>query len=55
MIDDQGIEIMYELYNPMIRDITVLKLEKRLDDELMYLRDAPDEYRYQRRKDKINE
>jgi len=44
VIDDQGLEIMYELYNPMIRDITVLKLEKRLDDELIYLRDAPDEY-----------
>ena len=45
VIDDQGIEIMYELYNPMIRDITVIKLEKRLDDELLYLRDALPEYR----------
>lgn len=44
VIDDQGVEIMYELYNPMIRDITVIKLEKRLDDELIYLRDAPPEY-----------
>ena len=47
IIDGQGIEIMYELYNPMIRDITVLKLEKRLDDELFYLRDALPEYRCQ--------
>jgi len=44
MIDDQGVEVMYEIYNPMIRDITVLKLEKRLDDELYYLRDALPEY-----------
>ena len=36
---------MYELYNPMIRDITVIKLEKRLDDDLTYLRDALPEYR----------
>jgi len=44
VIDDQGVEIMYEMYNPMIRDITVIKLEKRLDDELLYLRDAYPEY-----------
>jgi len=44
VIDDQGVEIMYEIYNPMIRDITVIKLEKRLDDELYYLRDALPEY-----------
>jgi len=43
-IDDQGVEVMYELYNPMIRDITVIKLEKRLDDDLTYLRDALPEY-----------
>ena len=30
----------------MIRDITVLKLQKRLDDDLTYLRDALPEYRY---------
>jgi len=44
IIDDQGVEIMYELYNPMIRDITVIKLEKRLDEEMFYLRDALPEY-----------
>jgi len=44
IIDDQGVEIMYELYNPMIRDITVIKLEKRLDEEMVYLRDALPEY-----------
>lgn len=44
VIDDMGVEIMYEQYNPMIREIVVLKLEKRLDDEMLYLRDAPHEY-----------
>lgn len=39
-----GIEICYELYNPRIQKIEVLKLEKRLDDNLMYLRDALSEY-----------
>ena len=39
-----GIEIRYDLYNPTIHKIEVLKLEKRLDDELFYLRDAPAEY-----------
>lgn len=37
-------EICYELYNPRIQKIEVLKLEKRLDDNLMYLRDALPEY-----------
>lgn len=44
VVDGQGIEIMYELYNPVIQKIEVLKLEKRLDDRLFYLRDAPQEY-----------
>ncbi|XP_076612510.1 large ribosomal subunit protein bL19m [Chaetodon auriga] len=44
IIDNQGIEICYELYNPRIQSIEVLKLEKRLDDNLMYLRDALSEY-----------
>ena len=35
---------MYEMYNPTIQEIEVLKLEKRLDDELYYLRDAPQEH-----------
>lgn len=41
---DLGVEIIYELYNPTITKIEVLKLEKRLDDNLAYLRDAPPEY-----------
>lgn len=32
------------MYNPRIQKIEVLKLEKRLDDNLMYLRDALPEY-----------
>jgi large subunit ribosomal protein L19 len=35
---------MYDLYSPVLQKIEVLKLEKRLDDELLYLRDAPAEY-----------
>ncbi|XP_075719957.1 large ribosomal subunit protein bL19m isoform X2 [Rhinoderma darwinii] len=44
VIDGQGVEIRYELYNPLIQDIAVLKLEKRVDDMLLYLRDALPEY-----------
>ncbi|XP_072913342.1 large ribosomal subunit protein bL19m [Hemitrygon akajei] len=44
IIDGQGIEICYDMYNPQIQQIEVLKLEKRLDDNLMYLRDARPEY-----------
>merc|ERR1719354_1011282 len=32
------------MYNPSVQAIEVLKLEKRLDDNLMYLRDALPEY-----------
>ncbi|XP_029451906.1 39S ribosomal protein L19, mitochondrial isoform X2 [Rhinatrema bivittatum] len=39
-----GVEIRYDLYSPRIQEIQVLKLEKRLDDNLMYLRDALPEY-----------
>jgi hypothetical protein len=39
-----GVEISYELYNPTITKIEVLKLERRLDENLAYLRDAPPEY-----------
>ena len=39
-----GVEIRYEIYSPQIQKIDVLRLEKRLDDQLFYLRDAPVEY-----------
>ncbi|XP_063529506.1 large ribosomal subunit protein bL19m [Cydia strobilella] len=44
VIDHQGIEVRYELYDPTIQNIQVLRLEKRLDDKLLYLRDALAEY-----------
>ncbi|XP_077147649.1 large ribosomal subunit protein bL19m [Ranitomeya variabilis] len=44
IIDGQGVEIRYEIYNPLIQEIQVLKLEKRVDDALFYLRDALPEY-----------
>ncbi|XP_067012947.2 large ribosomal subunit protein bL19m [Anabrus simplex] len=44
VVDNQGVEIKYEMYDPTIQKIEVLRLEKRLDDELFYLRDALPEY-----------
>ncbi|XP_071641497.1 large ribosomal subunit protein bL19m [Temnothorax longispinosus] len=44
VVDHQGIEVLYELYDPAIQKIECLKLEKRLDPHLRYLRDAPAEY-----------
>lgn len=32
------------MYSPLVQKVEVLRLEKRLDDELLYLRDAPPEY-----------
>ena len=39
-IHQTGVEIKYEMYSPLLQSIEVLRLEKRLDDELLYLRDA---------------
>ncbi|KAH8329774.1 hypothetical protein KR074_004277 [Drosophila pseudoananassae] len=44
VIDHQGIEVIYELYDPTLQKVEVLRLEKRLDDSLFYLRDALPEY-----------
>lgn len=44
VIDGLGCEVRYDLYNPLLLSIEVLKLEKRLDDSLIYLRDALPEY-----------
>lgn len=44
VIDHQGVEILYDMYDPTIQKIEVLRLEKRLDDRLYYLRDAAPEY-----------
>ncbi|KAF7993473.1 hypothetical protein HCN44_010068 [Aphidius gifuensis] len=44
VVDHMGIEKEYYLYDPTIQQIECKRLEKRLDDELLYLRDAPPEY-----------
>uniref|UniRef100_A0A914WX57 Large ribosomal subunit protein bL19m n=1 Tax=Plectus sambesii TaxID=2011161 RepID=A0A914WX57_9BILA len=44
VIDGLGVEIKYDLYNPSILKIETLKLERRLDSDLSYLRDALPEY-----------
>lgn len=44
VIDNQGIEVSFDMYDPSLQKIDCLRLEKRLDDELFYLRDAPLEY-----------
>lgn len=44
VIDYQGMEIQYEMYDPTIQKVEVLRLEKRLDENLFYLRDALPEY-----------
>ena len=38
IVEGQGVEFMYHMYSPTIAKIEVLRLEKRLDDELYYLR-----------------
>ena len=43
-IGTEGVEIRYPIYNPTIRAIECLKLEKRLDEHLLYLRDAEPEF-----------
>lgn len=36
--------MLYELYSPLLHKLEVLKLEKRTDAHLLYLRDALPEY-----------
>lgn len=40
VIEGEGYEIMYHLYSPTIQSIQVLRLEKWVDTDLRYLRDA---------------
>lgn len=40
VIDGHGFEVMYHLYSPIIQKIEVLRLEKWIDTDLRYLRDA---------------
>lgn len=44
VVEGQGVEFMYEMYNPTLVKIEVLRLERREDEELLYLRDAPHKY-----------
>lgn len=44
VVDGQGVEFLFDLYSPTVHKVETLKLERRLDDELHYLRDAPQEY-----------
>nr|CAG4635108.1 EOG090X0F2L [Alona affinis] len=44
IVDRQGVEILYEMYCPLIQKIECLRLEKRLDESLLYLRDAAPEH-----------
>ncbi|CAG0888745.1 unnamed protein product [Cyprideis torosa] len=46
VVEGEGVQIKYEMYNPTIQQIEIIRLEKRLDDHLTYLRDAPAEYSY---------
>ena len=39
-----GVEIKYDIYCPLILSIETLRLEKRLDPHLMYLRDSLPDY-----------
>ncbi|KAL3317262.1 mitochondrial 54S ribosomal protein YmL19 [Cichlidogyrus casuarinus] len=41
VVDTMGIEYEYMMYSPKLQSIKVLLLEKRLDENLLYLRDAP--------------
>lgn len=44
VINGIGVEMMYELYSPAIKEIKVLKLERRRRAKLYYLRDKPLKY-----------
>lgn len=43
-IQGESYEIEYQLYSPKIANIEVLKLERRLDNDLNYLRDCDPKY-----------
>uniref|UniRef100_A0A914C5E2 Large ribosomal subunit protein bL19m n=1 Tax=Acrobeloides nanus TaxID=290746 RepID=A0A914C5E2_9BILA len=44
IINGLGVEIMYDLYSPDIQKIEVIRLERRLDNDLSYLVDAQQQY-----------
>jgi len=44
VIEGMGVEFMFDLYSPTLKEVEVLRLEKRLDEELYYLRDCDPKY-----------
>ncbi|CAL1527193.1 unnamed protein product [Lymnaea stagnalis] len=44
VVDGLGVEIFYQMYSPTLHSIEVIRLEKRLDDRLYYLRNCPLEH-----------
>lgn len=44
VIDGVAVEMMFELYSPALKEIKVLKLERRRRAKLYYLRDKPLKY-----------
>ena len=44
VINGMGVEMMFELYSPALREIKVLKLERRRRAKLYYLRDKPQKF-----------
>ena len=44
VLDGMGVEFMYQMYNPTVAKVEVVRLEKRLDEELYYLRDCAPEH-----------
>ena len=44
IFDGVGVEMMFELYSPALKEIKVLKLERRRRAKLFYLRDKPAKY-----------
>ena len=44
VLDGEGVEVIYHLYSPLLQQIEVLRLEKWLDTDLRFLRDADQSY-----------
>lgn len=43
VLNNEGVEIVYPLYSPLIQKLEVLRLQKWIDTDLRYLRDADDQ------------
>lgn len=40
VVNGAGVEYMFDLYSPLVKDVEVLRLERRLDEQLNYLKDC---------------